>query len=316
MQARNNLFISSSPLLRQAIIRSGRMRAASDELASRLAAIAEGLYTSRAVEPLREAAELLAGLPEPRAKAAGLFYQAMCECIAGSDERAEPLLRAVAGMDCAPRFQARALQSLGVIYRLAHDHAEAVNHYRRAIQQAEKCQDFITILRAGMTLSDISTLKGDHSGALRHLASIRPVVELAAQVAPVYAPMWCNNVAVDLAGLGRFEEARKFVAYAISSPFASAYPEWRETAQEIEQAREAIAAHKSILRAVAMPARSKARKQTPRTLFLLRKLTLKATRRRSQPRTSIFTRELPRSRPTLEQVSLKIKIRAPSFASA
>jgi len=70
--------------------------------------------------------------------------------------------------------------------------------------------------------------------------------------------MWCNNVAVDLAELGRIEEARRFAAFAVSSPYARAYPEWLETAQEIKQARE-------------------------------------ASRRRSQPRTAIFTRELPRS---------------------
>ena len=289
------------------------MHVASDELASRLAALAEALYTNRAVEPLREAADLLASLPEPRAKAAGLFYQAMCECIAGTDEKAEPLLRAVIGMNCAPKYQARALQSLGIIHRYANDTAQAAELYRRAMRQGEKYQDFVTVIRAGMTIAELSTSEGDHRTSLKHLKAIRPAIEIAARFAPFYIPAWCNDVAIDLAGLGRFEEAQRFAAYAISSPYARAYPEWRETAQDIEQAREAIAAHKSILRVEAKPTRARALPRTPRTLFLILKLTLKASRRRTQPRRAIFTRELPRSRPTLEQVSLKIRIRAPSF---
>ena len=162
-----------------------------------------------------------------------------------------------------------------------------------------------------MTLSDLSAIEGDHRTSIEHLKAIRPAVELAASMAPVYAPMWCNNVALDLAGLGRFDEARRFAAFAIASPFARAYPEWRETAQEIEQQAEAKAAlnvRPAVEQARSTPIKPKLRlvkKPCPRALPA-------ATRRTTCP-SAIIRPEQPRSRPTLEQISLKIQIRAPSF---
>jgi hypothetical protein len=181
------------------------------------------------------------------------------------------------------------------------------------VKAARAAVDPVAFVRAGLTISEIRSKEGDHSAALDGLRAIRPAVEVLGQREPYYLHLFSNEVAFELLRTGRIEEARRFAQFAISSPYVRAYPEWAETAQEIEQAREPIAAHKLILRVVAMPARSKARKRIPRTLFLIRKIVLKAPRRRPQPRTAIFTRELPRSRPTLEQVSLKIRIRAPSF---
>ena len=315
MQARNNLFTVSSPLLRQVIIKSGMMGAASDELASRLAALCEQFYLNRQIEQLTEAAELLVSLPGESAQAVGRFYLATPAAKQGDLATAINLLESVAGCKATPRYRARALQSLGLAYRYKGDRDGARRLYELARSNAARLpqQDFVTIIRAGMTLSDLSAIEGDHRASIEQLKAIRPVVELAAIIAPVYAPMWCNNVALDLAGLGRIDEARRFAAFAVASPYARAYPEWLETAQEIEQQAEAKAAHKSILRVEVRLARSRARKRPARTLFLSQKLALKASRRRLQPRTAIFPRELPRSRPTLEQVSLKIKIRAPSF---
>ena len=291
------------------------MGVASDELASRLAALCEQFYLNRQIEQLTEAAELLVSLPGERAQAVGKFYLATHAARQGDLATAINLLESVAGCEATPRYRARALQSLGLAYRYSGDREGARHLYELARENAARLpqQDFVTIIRAGMTIAELHGSEGDHQRSLAHLRAIRPAVELAARIAPVYLPLWANDVAIDLAGLGRIEEARKFAAFAVASPFAQAWPEWRETALEIEQARESRATHKSIVRAVVRPTMSTATKRTPRTLFLVLKLTLKASRRRSQPRRAIFTRELPRSRPTLEQVSLKIKIRAPSF---
>src|SRR5262249_39657346 len=71
-------------------------------------------------------------------------------------------------------------------------------------------------------------------GALSHLESLRPLVNLVAYQKPFYFYAYCNESAVVLGELGRIAEAEAAVTVALSSPFASAYPNWAETRQEIE----------------------------------------------------------------------------------
>jgi tetratricopeptide (TPR) repeat protein len=285
------------------------LRFAQDELAVRLAALCEQFYLNRAIEPLTEAAELLASLPGKRAQAAGRYYQALVHIRQGEHEEAVTLLESVASCEATPKFRARAIHSLGVIHRREGDRTEAARLYHQAARLAGK--DPVAIIRAGMTLAELHGSEGDHESSLAHLRAIRPAVELAARIAPFYLPGWCNDVAIDLAGLGRLAEARRFAQFAIASPFVRAYPEWLETAQEIEQQAEA----KAVLNA--RPAIEQAR-STPikPKLRLFKKPCLVAltvsTRRRIGP-VIIIRPEQPRSRLTLEQISFKVQIRAPSF---
>lgn len=283
------------------------LRFAQDELAVRLAAICEQFYLNRAMEPLTEAAELLMGLPGERARAAGRYYQALVHIRQGDHGEAVTLLESVASCEAAPKFRARAIHSLGVIHRREGDRTEAARLYHQAARLAGK--DSVAIIRAGMTLAELHGSEGDHKSSLAHLRAIRPAVELAARVAPFYLPGWCNDVAIDLAGLGRLTEARRFAQFAIASPFVRAYPEWLETAQEIEQQAEAAlnvrpavkqARNTSIKRKLRL-----VKKPCPRVLHA-------STRRRIGP-SAIIRPEQPRSRPTLEQISFKVQIRAPSF---
>jgi hypothetical protein len=45
---------------------------------------------------------------------------------------------------------------------------------------------------------------------------------------------YLNTLAVELGELGRLDQARRTSEIAIASPFARAYPEWRETFEDIE----------------------------------------------------------------------------------
>jgi len=302
----------SSPVLRQAIIKSGMLRFAQDELAVKLAALCEQFYLNRAIEPLTEAAGLLASLTSPHAQAAGNFYLAMVSFRQGDLINASRLLEATIKTEGSGKYKARAIQSLGIIYRFDGDHNEAFRLYQQAIMRATGPRaDFVTIIRAGINLSELHSSEGNRSAALADLRQLRPAVQLASQVNPVYAPLWCNEVAFELLQAGRLDEARRFAAFAIASPFARAYPEWRETAQEIEQQAEAKAALN------VRPALQQARKTSIKPkLRLVKKPCPRAlpayTRRRIGPVTTIKP-EQPRSRPTLEQISFKIQIRAPSF---
>ncbi|HYP25523.1 MAG TPA: hypothetical protein VE262_02295 [Blastocatellia bacterium] len=319
MAISNNLFISVSPIVQKLIITSGMKLSAQssvESIASQLCAAAESLYLKRDYDSLSQVADVLCSLPHEGARAAGMLFKARSLfSVNRNDEQVIKLLESASESKAAPRISTRALQSLGVVCRYNGDIREAARLYNRSIERAASAHsaDLVTVVNATLARSEIISTEGDHGRALDELRAVKPAVELLAQVYPVYAPMLANEVAFELLQTGRIEDARNFALYALASPFAPRFPNWAETAQEIEQAKESKAAHNQIVRAEAAPVRSTARKRTPRTLFLVLKLSLKAPRRRSQPRRAIFTRALPRSRPTLEQVSLKIKIRAPSF---
>jgi hypothetical protein len=80
----------------------------------------------------------------------------------------------------------------------------------------------------------IRGIEGDHHGALEDLERLFPLIRVASRERPDVFYDYQNSLAVELANVGRFEEARHASEIALASPFANAYPEWRETRREIE----------------------------------------------------------------------------------
>jgi len=195
------------------------------------------------------------------------------------------------------------------LHRHAGDSLQATRLYGQAIEPASV--DPYTLINATINLSELSDFEGDHQSSLDQLRTIQPIVEIISRVSPFYAGLYANEVAYELAQLGRLDEARRFAAYALASPFARAWPEWRDTAHEIEQQAEAKAALH------VRPALQQARKTSLKSKLRLVKKPCSlaspaSTRRRIGPVATIRP-EQPRSRPILEQICLKVRIRAPSF---
>jgi len=82
-------------------------------------------------------------------------------------------------------------------------------------------------------LAVIKGTNGDHRGAVEHLEKMFPLVRLASSIQPYLYYDYLNGLAVELDEVGRHEQALRASQIAISSPFAHAYPEWRETYEEI-----------------------------------------------------------------------------------
>jgi hypothetical protein len=80
----------------------------------------------------------------------------------------------------------------------------------------------------------VKALEGDHRGALVDLEKMFPLVRMANSQQPYAYYDYLNTLAVELCEARRLEEARRASEIALASPFASAYPEWRETREEIE----------------------------------------------------------------------------------
>ncbi|MFY9554042.1 MAG: hypothetical protein WAV47_04900, partial [Blastocatellia bacterium] len=77
-----------------------------------------------------------------------------------------------------------------------------------------------------------------HKGSLLDFEKLWPLVYHVAKQHPFYFYLFHNGLAVELIEAGRIEEAEAACSVALSSPFASAYPEWSETRDEIAAKRQ------------------------------------------------------------------------------
>jgi hypothetical protein len=70
------------------------------------------------------------------------------------------------------------------------------------------------------------------------LENVSPLVQVVARSNPFYFYTYHNELAFELAESGRLDEAQAACEVALASPYATAYPEWRETGEEIAEKRQ------------------------------------------------------------------------------
>lgn len=208
------------------------------KLANALIQSAEQAYMLRDVNALHEVSSVLMNLPIDGARQIGLYYYALAINRKGHGVEAEGLLEAVA--DKAPvTYRARALQTLGGNW---HDKGlldEAARFQFEALRVAsdKNAHGLQTTLLAHLEISHVKSDTGDHKGALAILESLSPLVQIVSRQNPLYFYFYHNELAVEFGELNRISEAEAASAIALASPFASAYPEWAETRQELEAKR-------------------------------------------------------------------------------
>jgi tetratricopeptide (TPR) repeat protein len=207
-------------------------------LANTLIHSAEQVYMLRNVDALEEVSSVLMNLPIDGARQIGLYYYALAINRKGQRDEAEALLEAVANK--APiTYRARAIQTLG---GNCHDKGqldEAARFQFEALRLAsdQNAHGLQTTLLAHLEISHLKSDKGDHKGALGVLESISPLVQTVARRNPLYFYFYHNELAVEFAELDCVAEAEAASAVALASPFATAYPEWSETRDEIAAKR-------------------------------------------------------------------------------
>jgi tetratricopeptide (TPR) repeat protein len=130
----------------------------------------------------------------------------------------------------------RALISLGANSIARGDYRAALSFNREALclNSRGRLTDYSAVVRVHNELSLINSLDGNHVEALAILSSALPIAKLLRTTHPHLYFDYLNNLAVDLHAVGRLEEATNACDLALASPFASAYPEWHETREEIE----------------------------------------------------------------------------------
>ncbi len=202
-----------------------------------LVSAGESAFAQRRWDDLAQVGEILANsfLPAPY-QAIGAYYTGLAASFLGQSDR-EAALRAIehAALNAPPVFQARALLSLGTIAANVGDRTSEAGFYREAIDRATRddSRDIHTVVNARRGVAISLSLEGDHHRALDELESLWPMVRAIAAHDPVAYLDWLNSLAVELGEVGQVEQASKAAHIVIASPFASAYPYWQETADDL-----------------------------------------------------------------------------------
>lgn len=265
--------------------------------AAQLVRVADFAYGRRDAVTLEHAGRELASLPIEQAQSAGLYYCAMAVKWQGRTSEARAMLEAVRGP-----YQARALNALGVMQHIAGRVEEAIRLYSEVIT-ANAGHDAFAVINTQFQVSAIKSLNGDHSKAFDDLLSLWPVVRIAAKSHPHLWPALHNEIAYELLHLGRIGEARQAAVIAVASPIADKYPEWGETAQEVE-----ASTSQAIL--VAVPARPLERRPQPRVISRFIFVESRARRRVIKPTIG----RAPAIRSIIERVAMVAPIHAPPFS--
>ena len=213
------------------------------EHASRLVGMAEQAYFFRKMDAVDRVADLLLKLPlPPNYLSAAVYFKAISVARLGTGDTAEAksLFERVAEHGAGPH-KARAFLALGTFPGLDGDTDSELRFYAEAARASlsSDCNDPFTVVHSRKMMAVLKGMDGDHRGSLNDLEGLLP---LARAIGAAYPQSFCdvlNSYAVELAGAGRTQEAGNVSRIVVSSRFASAYPEWHETFQEVEEKRAA-----------------------------------------------------------------------------
>ena len=113
------------------------------------------------------------------------------------------------------------------------EYAPALRLCLEAMKLSQKWNDNVAYYDAQIELAIIQSSLSNHNDSLELLDRAFPLIRAIAGRRPARYYDYFNSRAVELNEVGRVEEARINVEFALASPFAPGYPEWHDTRDEI-----------------------------------------------------------------------------------
>jgi hypothetical protein len=199
--------------------------------------LGETAQAVRSAEGLYRASQNILGLPLGKvADCIGRYYQALFLNRQGPAALAEAdkILTDVA--DHGPLlFRSKACVAMATNRRFAGDDKAALEIYAEAARIAEHCEHgtLHPLFWAAFQSAVIKNDEGDHRGALADIEKLEPLARQIGLELPAVLHVYCNNLAAALIANGRGEEASRFSRMLLTSPFRTAFPEWRRTCADI-----------------------------------------------------------------------------------
>ncbi|MGA9768517.1 MAG: hypothetical protein WBV94_05720 [Blastocatellia bacterium] len=205
------------------------------ELATRLVTLVEHNYLHRRAAVVESISQALINLPLPASyRQVGQYHLTMCIKNQGRPDEAKKQLEALAS-DIPHRYKSRAIISLAGMASEKGDFQSGLPLYVEASRVAgtQRFSDPVVKIVAQRMIAVIKSIDGDHKGALADLDRLFPFVRAVSRWEPYLFYEHLNSLAVEFAEAGRLEEAIRASETTIRSPYAHAYPQWRETRDEI-----------------------------------------------------------------------------------
>lgn len=188
-----------------------------------LVAEAETAQGFRQAQRLENLGTALIHLPIAEYQHIGQYYLAWCDYRKGiNTERTLWNL-----VENSRTYRGKALISIATMEVDQGDLTFALKHCTEAMKYSDSPS---TLLQAARSVAVVTGLEGSHRYALKRLETIFP---LAKYVAPKFYYQYLNSYAVELGHAGRIEEAQNVCRITLASPYINAYPEWRETGQDL-----------------------------------------------------------------------------------
>jgi hypothetical protein len=190
------------------------------KLGNRLIRYAEYGHAVRQIEMVKAAAEILSNFPLEQYQSIGQYYLAWCERKNG--DNAASILEKLAGTAPA-QYRARAMHVLATIAARKQDIESEFCWLTESLRVFPSIEGF-------RGLAVIKAREGFHTSALKGMEALIPLIRHAE---PLAYYDFLNSYAVELGETGRKQEARNISQVVLASPFAYAYPEWQETANDL-----------------------------------------------------------------------------------
>jgi tetratricopeptide (TPR) repeat protein len=163
------------------------------------------------------------------------FYADLSQGAAVSDANGFRQVLARRAGSAEPAYVPRLILEVACTYDREGNLRDAVRYYLEAAKAA-RGTDALTAAQAAASVAVLPSEDGDHNGALRELGRLFPILVSTSHTYPHLYYAYANNRAVVLSRAGRIEDSRRSLAVALDSALEPLFPEWRETASEIEEA--------------------------------------------------------------------------------
>jgi tetratricopeptide (TPR) repeat protein len=226
----NSLFILP-PSMKYAGLYQGLLRGIGSyaQLGNRLIQLGEQAHAFRQFDKVKEIGLILSNLPLKHHQSIGHYFLAVAANKKGNgdQDKARSLYELV--VDTAPAlYRSKAILSLAAVSSNTGDFKSSYYYYSEAIKAAGFDAVSIDALKG---IAVLKAREGSHKHAVRELESLMPLIKHAPS--QLYFDV-LNSYAVELGEASRKDEARNVIKHVLASPFAFAYPEWLETAEELK----------------------------------------------------------------------------------
>jgi tetratricopeptide (TPR) repeat protein len=189
-------------------------------------------HAFRQIEQVKELASILINIPIREYQLIAQYYLVWCKC-RDLEYRTDALEKII---EQSRTYKAKALISRAAFEYYQGKADKALYFYSEAIKTSFTLSEYIEATRG---VAMVKSLEGFSKNALIDLEAIIPIIRYA-EPAVYYSVL--NSYAVEIGEVGRKEEARNISRIVLASPFAFAYPEWQETAQELKPANRSFIA--------------------------------------------------------------------------